>query len=80
MIEQAFDIYKLLLAQSRTDWDFRPLAARAFDAAEVFEQEAEGRGFAAGSTASMTQESLESARQHIQSLGTTAAGDPSGVP
>ena len=44
MSGQAFEIYKLLLAQSRTDWDFRPLAARAFDAAEVSEQEAEERG------------------------------------
>jgi hypothetical protein len=44
MSGQAFEIYKLLLAQSRTDWDFRPLAIRAFDAAEVFEQEAEERG------------------------------------
>jgi hypothetical protein len=72
MIEQAFEIYKLLLAQSRTDWDFRPLAARAFDAAEVFEQEAEERGFTAGSTGPMTQS------QQTNSPGMTAG--PSGVP
>jgi hypothetical protein len=80
MIEQAFEIYKLLLAQSRTDWDFRPLAVRAFDAAEVFEQEAEQRGFSAGSMGSMTQELLERARQHIQSPGGSVSSDPSGVP
>jgi hypothetical protein len=44
MSQQAFEIYKLMLAQSRTDWDFRPLATRALDAAEVFEQELEERG------------------------------------
>jgi hypothetical protein len=64
MSQQAFEIYKLLLAQSRTDWDFRPLAIRAFDAAEVFEQELEERG------GSMTQS------QQMNSPGS----DPSGVP
>jgi hypothetical protein len=44
MSEQAFELYKIFLAQSRTEWDFRPLAERALDAAEVFEAAAEQRG------------------------------------
>jgi hypothetical protein len=65
MSGQAFEIYKLLLAQSQTDWDFRPLATRAFDAVEVFEQELEERG-----GGSMRQS------QQLSSPGS----DPSGVP
>lgn len=36
--DRAFEIFKVFLAQTRTDWDFRPLALRACDAAEVFHQ------------------------------------------
>jgi hypothetical protein len=69
MSEQAFELYKIFLAQSRTEWDFRPLAERALDAAEVFEQAAEARGVLPTTT---------NQPQTIISPGTTESS--SGVP
>lgn len=70
MSEQAFELYKILLAQSRTEWDFRPLAERALDAAEVFEQASEQRGILPSTSQPQT----------ITSPGTTESSGPSGVP
>ena len=34
--DQAFEIFKVLLARGTTDWDFAPLAERAITAVDVF--------------------------------------------